>query len=412
MKSEKDFLHTSLRIGFISALNSVTIGLGGIWISREIGPESRGVLTKMVLIFVALGIMTEFGVLSAATYFASVNSHLSKNILKEVRFSMLRNTPIILIPTMVFLAYFKVLNFNQILIISSAIVVSNLVVGPAHILQSLNIELWRKVQSTQAVTYVICFAFLFHFDMTSNLAFLIFSIPGILASLVARIVLFKMNLSAKRNLNGDNYFNKINFNKYSQSSFMWIILTESFNRIDLILAAFVLSNSELGNFSLVLSWLMISTPFISAIGNIVFPDVARDNISNLFSTRKLCIYLRNTALTSIIIIGILILAMPYTLDRFMTNVYFGYSRYIYLMAFLVLFKQVNSVLGEIIRGLNLNLLYSWTLGVSLIGIILVFKFMNLETQNQIILLILIGQIINFIASLCIILRHLKRNESV
>jgi len=63
MKSEFDFFRKSIRLGGMAALNSGIMGLGGIWISREIGPISRGELTKILLIYVAMQILTESGVL-------------------------------------------------------------------------------------------------------------------------------------------------------------------------------------------------------------------------------------------------------------------------------------------------------------------------------------------------------------
>lgn len=407
MKSERDFLRKSLRIGFISALNSGVIGLGGIWISREIGPESRGILTKMILVFVSLGIITELGVLSAATYFTSVNANSRHKILRIVRRSILRNSAIVLLPVIIFLNYYKILSPSQLLLITTAVVINNSIVGPAHILQSLNIDLWRKIQSTQAISYFIFFVFLLCFEMNFYLAFILTTIPGIFSGIIARVILLRVDSSKEKNLLTSHFFNSKHFIRYSKSNFIWILLTETFNRIDLIFAAFVLSNYELGNFSLTLSWLMIAAAFTSAIGNIVFPEVARENITNQFSIRNLYIYLRNTAITSIILIIFLILIMPYTLDRIMSGIYFGYKSYIIPMAILVFFKQINSVFGEIIRGLDLILPYSLTLIINLCCVILIFNFFSIEGINRIIIPILVGQIINFIIVLLIIRRYLE-----
>lgn len=77
------------------------------------------------------------------------------------------------------------------------------------------------------------------------------------------------------------------------------------------------------------------------------------------------------------------------------------------MAILVFFKQINSVFGEIIRGLDLILPYSLTLIINLCCVILIFNFFSIEGINRIIIPILVGQIINFIIVLLIIRRYLE-----
>lgn len=410
MLSDRDFLRKSLRIGLISAINSGILGLGGLWISREIGPDSRGMLTKMLLVFVGLGIISEFGVLGTATYFTSVNSTLISPLLKYVRNSMLRKMILLGLPYLFLIQVFRILNIQQILLIGITVLVGNFFSGPTHVLQGLDINLWRKVQSSQSFAYAGLFVILYSLglNINPNLAFLLVALPGVFSNLVGQHYLKRRKVESAEQ---GGMITNLEFVRYSRSNFIWILFTEIFNRLDLVLAASVLSMNQLGNFSLVMSWLIISTPFSSAIGNIVFPDIARANSLILFDERKLIFYLRNVAIVSILLTCFLVFVMPYSIDRLMAGVYSGYSEFVLPMAMLVVIKQINSVFGEVARGLNLNFRYGLSLFTSLLCIAVLYEYVDPKSPKGIIAISLFGQGFNFILVFYIIRRHLKNRSS-
>lgn len=223
MLSDRDFLRKSLRIGLISAINSGILGLGGLWISREIGPDSRGILTKMLLVFVGLGIISEFGVLGTATYFISVNPTLISPLLKYVRKSMLRKIILLGLPYLFIIQLFRILNIQQIILIGITVFVGNFFSGPTHVLQGLDINLWRRVQSSQSFAYAGLFVILYSLDLSvnPNLAFLLVALPGVFSNLVGQYYLNRRKVESTKQ---DRMISNLEFVRYSRSNFIWILL--------------------------------------------------------------------------------------------------------------------------------------------------------------------------------------------
>ena len=173
------------------------------------------------------------------------------------------------------------------------------------------------------------------------------------------------------------------------------------------MASIYFSTYTLGNFSLIQSWLLISTPFVSAIGNIAFPSVARDFNLSKFELKDLYIYLCNALLISMFLTTLLALSTPFILDRLMTGVYQGYSSYVFEMAVLIVLKQVFSILSEIARGLDLNLLYSFVLFLSIAGSALGCVIVKPENPLSLLSIILIAQIFNLLICYVLVYRAVR-----
>lgn len=413
MKTENDFLRKSIRVGIMSAFNSGVMGLGGIWISREIGPASRGELTKMLLVYVVIGIISETGLLGAATYFASKDPQNCPSILHLVRKKMIRNS-LISFPIFIFiLNHFQVLSILQILLLMSTLLVSNIIGGPPHVLQAINIDLWRRVQYAQAFSYIIIFILSFSIEVTTNFAFILIVLPGVVSGIVATFVLkrvLKYEKSDQSSLNTHEL--SAEFSRYSQTGFLWIITNETLSRVELVIASIYLSISDLGNFSLLLSWLMISTPFSGAIGNIIFPVIARDFTSNRFQQRQIYVYFRNTITTSFLLTCILLILVPLVLDRIMQDVYEGYSHYILPMAILVLLKQTSSVLAEMIRGLDLNIFYAFYLSLIFISMTAICIVIQPHNPTLILSIVLAGHVVNLGAGIYLVTTTIQKKVNL
>ena len=410
MKSEFDFFRKSIRLGGMAALNSGIMGLGAIWISREIGPISRGELTKILLIYAAMQILTESGVLGSATYFSSKYPRYQSEILRLVQKSMIRKLLFFCPILILVVIHFELFSTGQIWLIITMLIVGNLFSGPSHVLQSANIELWRKSQSTQALAFVAIFLICVNFNITTNLAFILIVLPGVVSSIIARNILRRI---PERQIESGQFssvqFN-LDFSKYSRTSFLWILASETFARLELILASAVLTNHELGNFSLLLSWLMISTPFAAAIGNIVFPTIARDFDANNFRQRHLYVYLRNTVLTSTLLSTVLLVLVPILLNRIMDGVYEGYSEYVLPMGLLVVLKQLSTVLSEIVRGLNLNILYTYNLVVIILLIFVACWIAKPSNPISVLVILILGHVANLLVGLFIVMRVIQRGN--
>lgn len=410
MKSEFDFFRKSIRLGGMAALNSGIMGLGAIWISREIGPISRGELTKILLIYAAMQILTESGVLGSATYFSSKYPRYQSEILRLVQKSMIRKLLFFCPILILVVIHFELFSTGQIWLIITMLIVGNLFSGPSHVLQSANIELWRKSQSTQALAFVAIFLICVNFNITTNLAFILIVLPGVVSSIIARNILRRI---PERQIESGQFssvqFN-LDFSKYSRTSFLWILASETFARLELILASAVLTNHELGNFSLLLSWLMISTPFAAAIGNIVFPTIARDFDANNFRQRHLYVYLRNTVLTSTLLSTVLLVLVPILLNRIMDGVYEGYSEYVLPMGLLVVLKQLSTVLSEIVRGLNLNILYTYNLVVIILLIFVACWIAKPSNPISVLVMLILGHVANLLVGLFIVMRVIQRGN--
>lgn len=410
MKSEFEFFRRSIRLGGMAAINSGIMGLGGIWVSREIGPTSRGELTKFILIYTALQILTESGVLGSATYLGSKYSGHRSEILRLVRKSMIQKI-VFFCPIFILVAnFFELLSSGQIWLLISILVIGNLFSGPSHVLQSANIELWRKVQSTQSLAYVAIFLICLNSKLTTNLAFILVVLPGLVSSIIARNVLRRISEHEPELIQSQRLQLKLDFSKYSRTGFLWILASESFARLELVIASIVLTNYELGNFSLLLSWLLISTPFAAAIGNIVFPAIAHDFSAKIFSQRDLYVYLRNTFLTSTLLTTLLVILVPILLNRIMNGVYEGYSAYVIPMGLLVILKQLTTVLSEIARGLNLNLFYAATL-ITIILLISITCWIAMPSSPISVLIMLIcGHVANLAIGIFIVRRSVQEGN--
>ena len=123
MKSEFDFFRKSIRLGGMAALNSGIMGLGAIWISREIGPISRGELTKILLIYAAMQILTESGVLGSATYFSSKYPRYQSEILRLVHKSMIRKLLFFCPILILVVIHFELFSTGQIWLIITMLIV-------------------------------------------------------------------------------------------------------------------------------------------------------------------------------------------------------------------------------------------------------------------------------------------------
>ena len=249
-----------------------------------------------------------------------------------------------------------------------------------------------------------------NFNITTNLAFILIVLPGVVSSIIARNILRRI---PERQIESDQFssvqFN-LDFSKYSRTSFLWILASETFARLELILASAVLTNHELGNFSLLLSWLMISTPFAAAIGNIVFPTIARDFDANNFRQRHLYVYLRNTVLTSTLLSTVLLVLVPILLNRIMDGVYEGYSEYVLPMGLLVVLKQLSTVLSEIVRGLNLNILYTYNLVVIILLIFVACWIAKPSNPISVLVMLILGHVANLLVGLFIVMRVIQRGN--
>ena len=411
MKSEFEFFRRSIRLGGMAALNSGIMGLGGIWVSRAIGPTSRGELTKIILIFTALQILTESGVLGSATYLNSKYSGYRSEILRLVRESMIKRT-LFFCPIFILVAnLFELLSNGEIWLLITMLVVGNLLSGPAHVLQSANIESWRKAQSTQALAYVLILFICINFNMTTNLAFILVVLPGVVSSLVARNMVRRI---PEHQIESSQYLAiqlKLDFSKYSRTGFLWIVATESFARLELVIASIVLTNYEVGNFSLLLSWLLISTPFAASIGNIVFPSIVRDYGANNFRQRDLFVYLRNTFLTSTLLTTLLLILVPILLNRIMNGVFEGYIEYVLPMGLLVILKQLSTVLSEIARGLNLNLLYASTLITIMLLISVTCWIARPSSPISVLIMLIGGHVANLVIGIFIVRRTVQKGNT-
>jgi len=410
MKSEFDFFRKSIRLGGMAALNAGIIGLGGIWISRELGPTPRGELTKILLIYAAMQILTESGVLGSATYFSSRYPSYRIDILRLVHESMIRKLLLFCPIFILVINYFELLSTSQIWLLITVLVLGNLLSGSSHVLQSANIESWRKAQSTQSLAFVAIFSICINFDITTHLAFILIVLPGVASSIIARIMLKRIPERQIESVQVSRAQFNLVFSKYSRTGFLWILASETFARLDLILASIILTNQELGNFSLLLSWLMISTPFAAAIGNIVFPAIAHDFDANNFRQRHLYVYLRNTVLTSTILTTILLILVPIILNTIMDGVFEGYSEYVLPMGLLVILKQLSTVLSEIVRGLNLNLLYTFNLIVIVLLICVACWIEKPSSPFSILAMLISGHIANLLIGIFMVIRAIQRGN--
>ena len=397
----------SLKIGLLGALYTGISGLGGIWVSRQIGAADRGILAKMLLIFVGLGIITELGVLSAATYFASTMPETIEIVLKTIHRSLTMNIFYLGIPVVMCLIFLKIVVINYLILILVVISIGNFFAGPLHVLQGLDIELWRKVQFSQIFGYILLFLLFSLKKIELWEAFILISCPSIFSSMIAR---FK--LSKYINTEGVSCEKKIleiksSVKKYSFSAFAWILLTELSSRWDLIVVSCTVSNIILGNYALILSWLLISSPLINAIGNVAFPQVAKDMKDRIFTTIQFLKYLKYTFIITSVLTLILIYLMPFTLNRFMANTYKLYPHYATLLGPFIMVKHLNYVLSEITRGLNRTKFYLKTQTVILLVSCLYFILIRPVDIFKIITVLFITSLLSFLINVIYVYKYLE-----
>ena len=88
----------------------------------------------------------------------------------------------------------------------------------------------------------------------------------------------------------------------------------------------------------------------------------------------------------------------------------GYSEYVLPMGLLVILKQLSTVLSEIVRGLNLNLLYTFNLIVIVLLICVACWIEKPSSPFSVLAMLISGHIANLLIGIFMVIRAIQRGN--
>ena len=95
----------------------------------------------------------------------------------------------------------------------------------------------------------------------------------------------------------------------------------------------------------------------------------------------------------------------------MNGVFEGYIEYVLPMGLLVILKQLSTVLSEIARGLNLNLLYASTLITIMLLISVTCWIARPSSPISVLIMLIGGHVANLVIGIFIVRRTVQKGNT-
>ena len=331
------------KISLLGFLLSASVNL---LIARSLGASARGDLARLTLVLIMLQIFSEFGILGAVTHYSRKFQDQSADLVKKVRNFILRKMSIAVLPiSVVFVFSLKWLTlFEFVLLTLSQIIVTFFQVN-IYFLQGVELRVWNRTSFYQSLTY--CSISLLLVWQSANVLFivLVYNLSYVVSSLVARRKLSELAFSTRESFNEPEYLTLLN---YSRKNFWWIASNQLLIRIDLLVLACYLTVSDLGLYSVALSWSMLVSPIYQSIGSIGFVEAGNLNREE-----------RQTYMYSMIkkfLIVTLVTLIPNILSGYLLVIYFLGNEFLLVPKLLpavfciVASKLLIQAIAQVLRG--------------------------------------------------------------
>jgi len=345
MKASNSYLKTIL----LSSAVSFTFGLVGIYVSKVIGPTSRGHLAQLVLITLLSTILSDLGTQSSVTYHVARGNDTYSRIYRWAMRRIIFRTTFLGAPIIIFAKFLGWLDLNEMLILLAFIFLSSLLASNMHALQAIDLVKWRTFLLAQIPIFILLNVYFYNTGYTVLGVYISVYLPTLFPPLLAFFFLKKEVFAQS---NSDLCSTEKDFNNFAHRSLNWEISMQIFNRIDLILVLIFFGQSEMGNYSVVISWMLVANPLFGALGNIGFPKLAslhdEVDVKSKFS-RKL---LLTSFSAAIAIVTLFSLVGFQLLPNILGDAYQDVKELFPAVVLLSAAKLLLPVIGDIARGNN------------------------------------------------------------
>ncbi len=369
-----NILHT-----YSSRILLIILGLfSNIIITRYLGVENYGIYT-LALIIIALGTQFgNFGLHAVNIFYVAKRKMLLGMLLKNsILFSIVSGTIIGIIVYLVSIIYPKVFNVDPtiLLIIIVMIPISlmslftkNLLIGIGKIKLDNKISIYTRI-----LTILLLLLSIYLFELDVNVALCIFAI-GLLVGLFFILKILKKNVIYRYKLSSKllKKISKFGLKAYISAIFAFLVL-----KSDLFFVNYYLSKSELGYYSLAVSFIdyVLMLPVI--IGTILYQKLS--SMKNDYEKYKLMKNIRNY----FFMFYILFLIILYNLSESIIILLYGnvfYSSIIYFNILLIgiFFYALETIEIQylITTGNSILIVYYWIISF-LVNVLINYIYINI-----------------------------------
>lgn len=369
----------------LSNLQSLFLSVATLVLTRYLTPEDRGRFTVLILIYLTSSIVTDRGSLGTITFFSAQDRQYSQ-LMSWARTRILLSFSSFGILIIALSLYLSLIRTLDAILLLFHIGCSYLISGNLHWLQSKDILLWRKIQFLQIPLCLVLCYWLVTNSVTALGAFVAMYFSALLPSAIALLVI-------KQRMQGAIFVAptpKEILNTYARRTFLWELSLQFFARVDSIVIGYLLGITALGQYSVATSWMLISTPIVSALGHISFPflaSIAHDSTrQRVFRQRILFTMIPIMLLIALLLTFLGVWLIPNLLGYDYRNA----SLLLPLILLSTVIRQSIGLISETARGSDFSLFFSLTLitgGIAILCAPIIFQFD--DTQSVIINLTLI-----------------------
>ena len=221
------------------SINSLIFSAGNLMLARSMGPTNRGEYTKLTLVSFVIALCAEMGATSSATHFSALGNVSRTSILKKVIRRQVIFATLFGFPTIVLLGLLNYFSIRETAILLLNLSIMSVTTGPSHIIQGLNLDIWKRLQLLQAMFYIPIFVFCYVSHSSPVTVFFILSISYLIPNGVALVEVRNSDRSTGLHHDLDN----LKFVQYSRINWLWTLASQLSAKSDLLLISFFISAS-------------------------------------------------------------------------------------------------------------------------------------------------------------------------
>lgn len=361
----------------LSNLQSLFLSVVTLVLTRYLTPEDRGRFTVLILVYLASSIVTDRGSLGTITFFSAQDRQYSQ-LMSWARARILLSFSsfgILVIALSLSLSLIRTLDAIVLLFYVGC---SYLISGNLHWLQSKDILLWRKIQFLQIPLCLLICYWLVTNSVTALGAFAAMYFSTLLPSAIA-LLFIKQRIQSTIFVASTP---KEILNTYARRTFLWDLSLQFFARVDSIVIGYLLGVAALGQYSVATSWMLVSTPIVSALGHISFPllaSIAHDSTRQRAFRRRILF----TMIPIMLLIALLLTFLgAWLIPNLLGNDYRDASSLLPLIFLSTVIRQLIGLISETARGSNFSLFFSFTIitgGIAILCAPIIFQFDDAKT---------------------------------
>lgn len=342
------------RLGLVGRTAGFNIGtalisaLTGILLARWLGPTDRGHYAAIAAYFGVVVVVSELGIASSLVYFVSRDKRGADTYVRTATRIFVPLGAISILTTAGFallvLSHGDPLR-NPLLVLTAAIAVTLIGAPPNFALQALSISSWNIARLTQPAVMLVLVV-VFGALSSLNVPLVIWLLTGALAfQSVVAWCLYLRHREVRGRFSSPAVRPMVRFGLANVAS----TAPNVFNaRLDQLILAFFVSAASLGQYAVAVSLSLLAGPLALAFGNVAFPQLAGGGDPDATITRAIRGSFWITGAGVIAITAVSPIVVPVVFGD-------GYERVpllLFVLAPGAVFFVVNSVIGDLLRGLG------------------------------------------------------------